>query len=64
MLAPIFEKEEEVPAIEQSCLNKGLILFFLLWEKKAVRISPPLNISHREIKKGCVILLEVLDELQ
>ena len=64
MLAPIFEKEEEVPAIVQSCLDKGLILFFLLWEKKAVRISPPLNISHREIKKGCAILLEVLDELQ
>ena len=63
MLAPILEKEEDVPVVVQSCLEKGLILFFLLWEKKGLRISPPLNISHREIKKGCAILLEALDEL-
>lgn len=64
MLAPILEKEEDVPVVVQSCLEKGLILFFLLWEKKGLRISPPLNISHREIKKGCAILLKALDELQ
>ncbi len=63
MLAPILEKEEDVPVVVQSCLEKGLILFFLLWEKKGLRISPPLNISHREIKKGCAILLKALDEL-
>jgi len=64
MLAPILAKEEEVATVVQSCLEKGLILFFLLWEKRGLRISPPLNISRREIKKGCAILLKALDELQ
>lgn len=63
MLAPILKDEKEVPKVVEACLKKGLILFFLLWEKKALRISPPLNISRREIKKGCNILLSVLDEL-
>jgi len=45
------------------CKGKGLILFFLLFEKKAIRITPPLTISKKEIKKGCQIILETLDEL-
>ena len=64
MLAPILEREEDVPKVVQGCKNKGLILFFLLWEKRAIRISPPLTISKKEIKKGCSILLKVLDELE
>ena len=64
MLAPILEREEDVQKVVQACQNKGLILFFLLWEKKALRISPPLTISKREIRKGCAILLKVLDQLQ
>ena len=64
MLAPILEREEDVPKVVQACKNKGLILFFLLWEKRAIRISPPLTISKKEIKKGCSILLKVLDELE
>ena len=64
MLAPILEKEDEVQKVVETCFKKGLILFFLLWEKKALRISPPLTISKREIKKGCAILIEALDQLQ
>jgi acetylornithine/N-succinyldiaminopimelate aminotransferase len=63
MLAPILENPEQVSKVVFSCLEKGLILFFLLWEKKGIRLSPPLNISKREIRKGCKILLEALDEL-
>ena len=43
--------------------NHGLILFWLLIEKKAVRITPPLSISKNEIKKGCEIILNVLDKI-
>lgn len=64
MLAPILTQKEDVPKVVQSCIKKGLILFFLLWEKSALRISPPLTISKKEIKKGCTILLNALDELQ
>lgn len=64
LLAPILKNKEEVPKVVKRCMDKGLILFFLLWEKRAIRISPPLTISHREIKKGCAILISVLDELE
>lgn len=63
MLAPILENPEQVSKVVFSCMEKGLILFFLLWEKKGIRLSPPLNISKREIRKGCKILLEALEEL-
>jgi len=63
MLAPVLATSEEVSKVVFSCLEKGLILFFLLWEKKGIRLSPPLNISKKEIRKGCNILLQALDEL-
>lgn len=63
MLAPIFVSAEVANQVVLRCLKEGLILFWLLWEKKAVRISPPLTISTSEIKKGCHILLHVLDTL-
>ncbi|MDB4609169.1 aspartate aminotransferase family protein [Flavobacteriaceae bacterium] len=61
MLAPLFENEEIANKVVLGCMEKGLILFWLLWEKKAVRISPPLTISEEEIKKGCAIITEVLE---
>lgn len=63
MLAPIFVSAEVANQVVLRCLKEGLILFWLLWEKKAIRISPPLTISTSEIKKGCRILLHVLDTL-
>ncbi len=45
------------------CKEKGLILFFLLFEKKAVRITPPLTISDEEILFGCSIIKKTLNEL-
>ncbi|NJB82278.1 aspartate aminotransferase family protein [Wenyingzhuangia aestuarii] len=61
MLALIMENEHIATDLVLTCMNKGLLLFFLLFEKKAVRISPPLTISDEEIKKGCAIILEVLN---
>jgi acetylornithine/N-succinyldiaminopimelate aminotransferase len=39
------------------------LLFWLLFEERALRITPPLTISEAEITQGCQILLKVLDEL-
>ena len=61
MLAVILEDETMTSNVVHACLEKGLILFFLLFDKKALRITPPLTISDEEIKKGCKTLLEVLD---
>ncbi|TNJ45702.1 aspartate aminotransferase family protein [Tamlana fucoidanivorans] len=44
--------------------TQGLILFWLLFEPKAVRITPPLTISNEEIKKGCKIIIGILNEIQ
>ena len=63
MLAPIFENPEIANKIVLKCIEKGLLLFWLLWEKRAVRITPPLTISDKEIKKGCALLRSVMDEV-
>jgi len=63
MLAPIFETEEIANIVVLRAMEKGLLLFWLLWEKKAVRISPPLTISLDEIRNGCAIISEILDSI-
>ena len=64
MLAPILEDSKLVDQVIFKCINEGLLLFWLLWEKKALRISPPLTITEKEIRKGCAIIRKVLDELK
>ncbi len=63
MLAIIVETPEIASKIILKSLEKGLLLFWLLFEVRAIRITPPLNISNNEIKKGCDIILSVLKEL-
>ena len=63
MLAAIVENPELAAAIIHKCLENGLILFFLLFEGKAMRITPPLTISDEEIIKGCKILINSIDEV-
>lgn len=46
------------------CQDKGLILFWLLFEPFAIRITPPLTISEDELVEGCSIILEVLNSIQ
>jgi acetylornithine/succinyldiaminopimelate/putrescine aminotransferase len=64
MLAIILKGNNSSYKLVCKSLEKGLILFYLLFEPKAVRITPPLTISNIDIKKGCEIILEVLDELK
>jgi len=64
MLAIILKERKITTKLVSKCLEKGLILFYLLFETKAVRITPPLTISDKEIKIGCEIILEVLDDLK
>ena len=45
------------------CHKRGLILFWLLFVGCAVRITPPLTISEEEIREGCAIILDVMDEI-
>lgn len=63
MLAPIMESKEIANEAILKCKDRGLILFWLLFEERAIRITPPLTISKKEIKEGCDIFLNVLDEI-
>ena len=63
MLSIILKDGNLATKLVLNAKENGLILFFLLIEKKAVRITPPLSISKNEIKKGCKIILNVLDKI-
>ena len=64
MLAAIAQSKEIADQLILTCLEKGLILYWLLFEGKAIRITPPLTISEEEIEKGCNIIIETLNEIQ
>ena len=64
MLALILNDSILTKKLVEGCLDNGLILFYLLFEPKAVRITPPLTISENEINEGCKIILNVLDDIQ
>lgn len=61
MLALLFKTSEIANYLVLSAAKKRLILFWLLFEPKAVRISPPLTISDEEITKGCLQIVDVLN---
>ena len=63
MLCLIMKNKELSNKLVLKAYQKKLILFWLLYEPKAVRITPPLTISTIEIKKGCNIILEILNEI-
>lgn len=63
MLAALLETPEIASKVILACKEHGLILFWLLFEGRALRITPPLTISNIEIEKGCGILLKILESL-
>ena len=62
MLSIVLKNKESVDQLILNALNKGLLLFWLLFEPKAIRITPPLNISMNEIEEGCSIIVDLLDQ--
>ena len=63
MLAALMETPEMASQIILKCMDEGLFLFWLLYEGKAIRITPPLTISDEELKKGCELLIRVIQEV-
>lgn len=60
MLAAMTPSEEITNFVVLEAMKEGLILFWLLFEPKAIRISPPLTLSEEEIKKGCELIVSLL----
>lgn len=63
MLAAMTKSADITNEVILKCQDRGLILFWLLFEACAIRITPPLTISEDEIREGCAIILEVMDEV-
>lgn len=63
MLAAMTTDPEITNQVIFKCQDKGLILFWLLFEGCAIRITPPLTISESEIREGCIIILQAMDEI-
>jgi len=64
MLAALTPSSEITNQVILNAQDEGLILFWLLFETKAIRITPPLTISSEEIIKGCKIIVDILDKIQ
>lgn len=63
MLAAMTPSAEITNEVILKAQNRGLILFWLLFEASAIRITPPLTIKNEEIIKGCQLIIEILDEI-
>lgn len=64
MLALIMKNKIIANQLVIKSLESGLILFWLLFESKAVRITPPLTVSNKEIKLGCKTIIKTLDKIK
>lgn len=64
MLAALTPSAEITNQVILRSQDAGLILFWLLFEQKAIRITPPLTISNQEIMEGCGIIIAILNSIQ
>jgi acetylornithine/succinyldiaminopimelate/putrescine aminotransferase len=62
MLAVNLGTPEYTLEVAKKCMEKGLIVFWQLYRNEYMRISPPLTLSKEEIREGCAIILDVLNE--
>lgn len=61
MLALLMKNKEITDHLILTAAKEGLILFWLLFEPRAVRISPPLTLSMKEIAQGCDQIIAILN---
>nr|AOE13765.1 aminotransferase class III [uncultured bacterium] len=62
MLAIEFDDEELAKKVVEQSLENGLILFYFLFTKTAIRITPPLTITDKEIIEGCKNVKGILEK--
>tara|TARA_B100000900_G_scaffold405741_1_gene415774 strand:- start:277 stop:1455 length:1179 start_codon:yes stop_codon:yes gene_type:complete len=62
MLALEFEDAEICQKVVNIGLERGILSFFFLFTDTAVRLSPPLTISEKEIRVAGKIICNILDE--
>lgn len=61
MLALILESPKAATDLILKAKESGVLLFWLLYEKCAIRITPPLTIDETAIRRGCEVILNILN---
>lgn len=64
LIAVEFENETMVKNLVSYCISNGVLADWFLFAPHCMRIAPPLNISSKEIRKACEVILKGLNELQ
>ena len=64
MLALLFERPEIANFLVLEAAKKKLILFWLLFEPRAVRLTPPLPITKHQITEACQQIIEILNSFE
>ena len=62
MLSVVFESPALAENVLKKALQKGLLLFFVLFKPNMLRITPPLTITAEQIQRGCALLKRAIDE--
>lgn len=63
LMAVHLDSFENLQKVIHSCIEKGLLTDWFLFESNALRIAPPLIITDEEIQFACNIILESLNEV-
>jgi acetylornithine/N-succinyldiaminopimelate aminotransferase len=53
---------DQLSKVIRSCIDKGLITDWFLFNASAMRIAPPLIIKEEEIVRACEIINEAIDQ--
>ena len=61
MIALQLDSFAQVKKIIDSCIQKGVITDWFLFNDSSIRIAPPLTISEEQIREACTIILEAID---
>ena len=61
MLGLKFKNEIFCKKVIKQCYKKKLLTFYFLNEKKCMRISPPLNITNKQIITSCKKIIEAIE---
>ncbi len=63
LVALEFESEKINTQIIASCLEKGIITDWFLFNSRSMRIAPPLTVSEEEIRFACSVILESINNV-
>ncbi|MCZ2102245.1 MAG: aspartate aminotransferase family protein [Chitinophagales bacterium] len=63
MMAVALKDANVLSSVIQSCMEKGVLTDYFLFNDRSFRIAPPLIITPDQIRKGVHIILEILDSI-